>query len=158
MKKLTQYIAEKLVINKNLKRYNEDKCLMLWALIWPSSQNEPNVVNINTPPDCKVKDNELEMNTTTSHEPILKRIDDYYFWKSETDVLTINVVGLNNYDGVEFLKKILHNIPENINLHDYFSEAADIECKFVYYDSKTNKKLMNYTSNDLEKFIEELEK
>lgn len=155
-------VDEKLIVNKNFKSPHDDKCLLIYTLVWnkntPNNNNEDQVMLVGGI-DCKVEDDKITLNLTSQNKEklILKRVDDYYFWKTENNVLCIYLVGLDYYDSIDFLNKISKNIPKRMNVHDYYSASPDNECEFKFYDDKTQK-YKHYTKKDIEKLIKDLKK
>ena len=154
-------VDEKLVVNKNFKSPEDDRCLLIYTLVWDKNtpNNNEDQVMLAVGVNCKVEDDKIVMNLSGTDGPttILKRIDDYYFWKIENNTLSIYLVGLDYYDSIDFLNEIYKNTPEKINIHDYFSASPDNECEFKFYDDKT-KTFRLYTKNDIEKLIKNLNK
>ena len=87
----------------------------------------------------------------------MKRIDNYYFWKTGNGTLSVYIVGLECHESIKFLNEISKNIPEKINIHDYFSASPSCECVFKFYDDKT-KTFRRYTKKDIDKLIKKLSK
>ena len=156
-------VDEKLVINKTYK-FEDTRCLFIYTLVWDKSNNNKSnnsedQVMLAAGINCKVEYNKIIMNLSGTDGPttILKRIDDYYFWKTENSTLSIYLVGLDYYDSIEFLNKISKNVPEKINIHDYYSASPDNECEFMFYDTETQK-YKHYTKKDIKKLINDLNK
>ena len=154
-------IDEKLVVNKNFKSPEDKKCLLIYTLVWDKNDNNHNEdqVMLAAGVNCNVKDDKIIMNLSGTDGPttILKKIDDYYFWKIENSTLNIYLVGLDYYESLEFLNKISKNVPERMNVHDYYSESPDNDCEFMFYDGETQK-YKHYTKRDIEKLIKDLKK
>ena len=155
-------VDEKLIVNKNFKSPHDDKCLLIYTLVWnkntPNNNNEDQVM-LAGGIDCKVEDDKIIINASSkdTQSVPLKRINNYYFWKTENGTLSIYLVGLDYYESMEFLNEISKNIPEKINIHDYFSASPSHVCEFKFYDDKT-KTYKQYTKKDIEKLIEYLNK
>ena len=109
--------------------------------------------------NCKVEDDKIILypSAKDAKPTILKKIDNYYFWKSESSSLNVYVVGLDYDESMEFLSQISNNIPKKININNYYSEAPDLECAFKFYDSATEK-YKHYTKKDIDKLIDDLTK
>lgn len=154
-------VNEKLVINKNYKSMYDNSCLLIYTLVWDKNNgnNNEDQVMFAAGINCKVEYDKITMNLSGTDGPttILKRIDDYYFWKTENSALSIYLVGLDYYDAIEFLNKIYKNVPEKINIHDYYSASPDNECEFKFYDTETQK-YKHYTKKDIKKLIKDLNK
>ena len=121
-------VDEKLVINKNYKFIGEDnKCLLITTLIF--GNHDDDVVLLQVHDNCKVEDDKITLYPSgkDAKPTILKKIDNYYFWKSESGSLRVYVVGLDYDESMEFLSQISNNIPKKININDYYSESVDIE-------------------------------
>ena len=151
-------VDEKLVINKNYKFIGEDnKCLLITTLIF--GNHDDDVVLLQVHDNCKVEDDKITLYPSgkDAKPTILKKIDNYYFWKSESGSLRVYVVGLDYGESMEFLSQISNNIPKKININDYYSESLDIECAFKFYDS-TTAKYKHYEKKDIDKLIDDLNK
>ena len=109
--------------------------------------------------NCKVEDDKIILYPSAKDvkPTILKKIDNYYFWKSDIGSLKAYVVGLDYGESMEFLSQISNNIPKKININDYYSESLDIECAFKFYDSATAK-YKDYEKKDIDKLIDDLNK
>ena len=159
-------VDEKLVINKDYKYIKDNKCLLIYIIVWDKN-NSSNYYNNNADQvilavdtDCKVDDNKITLNTSSKEDAqkrVLKRIDNYYFWKTGNGTLSVYLVGLERYESIKFLNEISKNIPEKINIHDYFSASPSCECVFKFYDDKT-KTFRRYTKKDIDKLIKKLSK
>ena len=160
-------IDEKLVMNKNYKFSNDNRCLLVYALVWDknNSSNKYDHNNIDqvvlaVGDDCTVEDDKIILNSSSKNTQsviTLKRIDNYYYWENKTAVLSIYLVGLNYHDAMDFLNEIYDDIPEKINMHDYYHTVPSNECEFMFYDGKTQT-YKQYTKKDIDKLIDELNK
>jgi len=154
-------VDEKLVINKNYKSPHDNRCLLVYSLVWDKNNNHNNIdqVTLGVGVDCKVDNDKIIINSSsTDTQPIpLKRIDNYYYWEKENSALNIYLVGLDYNESMEFLNKISKNVPEKINIHDYYSASPSHECEFKFYDYKT-KTYKQYTKRDIKKLIKDLNK
>ena len=150
-------VDEKLVINKNYKSIGDNKCLLITTLIFGNHTDDLILLNVND--NCKFEDDKIILypSQKDTKPTILKKIDNYYFWKSESSSLNVYVVGLDYDESMEFLSKIYNDIPKKINVHDYYSESPDIECAFKLYDSETQK-YKHYEKKDIDKLIDDLNK
>ena len=122
------------------------------------SNHDDDLIFLHVNDNCKVEDDKIILNPSgkDAKPTILKKIDNYYFWKSESSSLNVYIVGLDYDESMEFLNKI-SNIPKKININDYYSEAPDLECAFKFYDIETNK-YKHYTKKDIDKLIDDLNK
>ena len=150
-------VDEKLVINKNYKSIEDNKCLLITTLIFGNHDDDVTLLQVHD--NCKVEDDEIILypSQKDTKPTILKKIDNYYFWKSESGSLKVYVVGLDYDESMEFLSQISNNIPKKINVHDYYSESPDIECEFKFYDNETAK-YKHYAKKDIDKLIDDLNK
>lgn len=150
-------VDEKLVINKNYKSIEDNKCLLIEILIF--GNNEDDVTLLQVHDNCKVEDDKIILYPSAKYAKptILKKIDNYYFWKSESSSLNVYIVGLDYDESIEFLSQISKNTPEKINIHDYYSETPDRECAFKFYDNETQT-YKHYTKKDIDKLIDDLNK
>ena len=150
-------VDEKLVVNKNYKFIGDNKCLLITALIFGNHLDDVILLQFND--NCKVEDDKIILNPSgkDAKPTILKKIDNYYFWKSESSSLNVYIVGLDYDESMEFLSQISNNIPKKININNYYSEAPDLECAFKFYDIETNK-YKHYTKKDIDKLIDDLNK
>ena len=150
-------VDEKLVINKNYKSVADNKCLLIEILIF--GNHDDDLVLLQVHDNCKVEDDKIILNPSgkDAKPTILKKIDNYYFWKSETSSLNVYVVGLDYDESMEFLNKISNDTPKKININDYYSETPDRECEFKFYDIDT-KKYKHYEKKDINKLIDDLNK
>lgn len=150
-------VDEKLVVNKNYKFIGDNKCLLITTLIFGNHADDLIFLNVND--DCKVEDDNIILNPSgkDAKPTILKKIDNYYFWKSESSSLNVYVVGLDYDESMEFLNKIYNDIPKKINVHDYYSESPNRECAFKFYDIETAK-YKNYEKKNIDKLIDDLNK
>lgn len=150
-------VDEKLVVNKNYKFIGDNKCLLITTLIFGNHADDLIFLNVND--DCKVEDDNIILNPSgkDAKPTILKKIDNYYFWKSESSSLNVYVVGLDYDESMEFLNKIYNDIPKKINVHDYYSESPNRECAFKFYDIETQK-YKHYEKKDIDKLIDKLNK
>ena len=83
--------------------------------------------------------------------------DDYYVADINSSNISINIIGLEYDDAINFLENITKDVPTKINVHDYFKSAINNENFLGYYDKDTcNYK--NYTKEDIEKLIKDLNK
>ena len=159
-------VDEKLVINKDYKYIKDNKCLLIYIILWDKNNNSNYYSNnadqviLTVDTDCKVDDDKITLNASSKEDTqkkILKRIDNYYFWKTGNGTLSVYIVGLKYYESLKFLNEISNNIPEKINIHDYFSAVPSNECVFRFYDNKT-KTFRLYTKKDIDKLIKKLSK
>ena len=156
-------VDEKLVVNKNYKSIEYNKCLLIYTLVWNKNNNSgyhnnQDQVMLAADVNCKVEDDKIIMEPSKdAFSAILKKVDNYYFFKTENSTLSIYIVGLDYYEAIEFLNEIYKNIPEKINIHDYFSASPDNECEFKFYDNEAEK-YRQYTKKDIEKLIKDLKK
>ena len=159
-------VDEKLVINKDYKYIEDNKCLLIHIIIWDKNNNSNYYSNnadqviLTVDTDCKVDDDKITLNASSKEDAqkrILKRIDNYYFWKTGNGMLSVYLVGLKRYESIKFLNEISKNIPEKINMHDYFSALPSSECVFRFYDDKA-KTFRRYTKKDIDKLIKKLSK
>ena len=150
-------VDEKLVINKNYKSVADNKCLLIEILIF--GNHDDDLVLLEVHDNCKVEDDKIILNPSgkDAKPTILKKIDNYYFWTSESGSLKVYVVGLEHADAMEFLSQISNNIPKKININDYYSESPDRECVFKFYDIET-KKYKHCEKKDIDKLIDDLNK
>ena len=150
-------VDEKLVINKNYKSIADNKCLLITTLIFGNHDDDVTLLQVHD--NCKVEDDKIILypSEKDTKPTILKKIDNYYFWKSESGSLKVYVVGLEHADAMEFLSQISNNIPKKININNYYSEAPDLECAFKFYDSVTEK-YKHYEKKDIDKLIDDLNK
>ena len=150
-------VDEKLVINKNYKFIGDNKCLLITTLIFGNHDDDVTLLQVHD--NCKVEDDKITLypSDKDTKPTILKKIDNYYFWKSEAGSLKVYVVGLDYVESMEFLSQISNNIPKKININNYYSEAPDIECAFKFYDSATEK-YKHYEKKDIDKLIDDLNK
>ena len=149
-------VDEKLLINKNYKSIGDNKCLLITTLIFGNHDDDITLLQVHD--NCKVEDDKIILNPSgkDAKPTILKKIDNYYFWKSESSSLNVYVVGLDYDESMEFLNKI-SNTPKKININDYYSESPDRECEFKFYDSGTQT-YKHYEKNDIDKLIDDLNK
>lgn len=157
-------VNEKLVINKNYKSPDDNRCLLIYSLVWDKNNsiniyNNIDQVTLAVGIDCKVKNDNIIINSSSKNAQAvpLKRIDNYYYWETESKIFSIYLVGLDYNEAMNFLNEIYKNIPEKINIHDYFSASPSHECEFKFYDGKTQT-YKQYTKRDIDKFIKELNK
>ena len=150
-------VDEKLLINKNYKSIGDNKCLLITTLIFGNHDDDLIFLHVND--NCKVEDDKIILNPSgkDAKPTILKKIDNYYFWKSDIGSLKVYVVGLDYDESMEFLSQISNNIPKKININDYYSESLDIECAFKFYDSGTQT-YKHYEKKDIDKLIDDLTK
>ena len=150
-------VDEKLLINKNYKSIGDNKCLLITTLIFGNHDDDITFLQVHD--NCKVEDDKITLYPSgkDAKPTILKKIDNYYFWKSESGSLNVYVVGLDYGESIEFLSQISNNIPKKININDYYSESLDIECAFKFYDSATAK-YKDYEKKDIDKLIDDLNK
>ena len=150
-------VDEKLVINKNYKSISDNKCLLITTLIFGNHADDLIFLNVND--NCKVEDDKIILNSSGKDAKpiILKKIDNYYFWKSESGSLNVYVVGLDYDESMEFLNKIYNDTAKKININDYYSESPNRECEFKFYDIETNK-YKHYEKKDIDKLIDYLNK
>ena len=150
-------VDEKLVINKNYKSIGDNKCLLIEILIF--GNHDDDLILLRVHDNCKVEDDKIILYPygKDAKPTILKKIDNYYFWKSESSSLNVYIVGLDYDESMEFLNKIYNDIPKKINVHDYYSESPDRECKFKFYDSGTQT-YKHYEKKDIDKLIDDLTK
>ena len=150
-------VDEKLLINKNYKSIGDNKCLLITTLIFGNHDDDVTLLQVHD--NCKVEDDKIILypSEKDTKPTILKKIDNYYFWKSEAGSLKVYVVGLEHADAMEFLSQISNNIPKKININNYYSEAPDIECAFKFYDSATAT-YRHYEKKDMDKLIDDLNK
>ena len=149
-------VDEKLLINKNYKSIGDNKCLLITTLIFGNHDDDITLLQVHD--NCKVEDDKIILNPSgkDAKPTILKKIDNYYFWKSESSSLNVYVVGLDYDESMEFLNKI-SNTPKKININDYYSESPDRECEFKFYDSGTQT-YEHYEKKDIDKLIDDLNK
>ena len=157
-------VEEKLVINKNYKSVDDNRCLLVYTLIWDKNNskninNNVDQVTLAVGVDCKVDNDKMIINSssTDTQSLPLKRIDNYYYWETETKTFSIYLVGLDYNESMNFLNEISKNVPEKINIHDYFYASPSHECEFKFYDGKTQT-YKQYTKRDIEKLIKDLDK
>ena len=150
-------VDEKLLINKNYKSIGDNKCLLITTLIFGNHDDDITLLQVHD--NCKVEDDKIILYPSAKDvkHTILKKIDNYYFWKSDIGSLKAYVVGLEHADAMEFLSQISNNIPKKININDYYSESLDIECAFKFYDSGTQT-YKHYEKKDIDKLIDDLNK
>ena len=150
-------VDEKLLINKNYKSIGDNKCLLITTLIFGNHDDDVTLLQVHD--NCKVEDDKITLYPLAkdSKPTILKKIDNYYFWKSDIGSLKAYVVGLEHADAMEFLSQISNNIPKKININNYYSESLDIECAFKFYDSGTQT-YKHYEKKDIDKLIDDLTK
>ena len=150
-------VDEKLLINKNYKSIGDNKCLLITTLIFGNHDDDVTLLQVHD--NCKVEDDKIILYPSAKDvkPTILKKIDNYYFWKSDIGSLKVYVVGLEHADAMEFLSQISNNIPKKININDYYSESLDIECAFKFYDSGTQT-YKHYEKKDIDKLIDDLNK
>ena len=150
-------VDEKLLINKNYKSIGDNKCLLITTLIFGNHDDDVTLLQVHD--NCKVEDDKITLYPSAKDvkPTILKKIDNYYFWKSDIGSLKAYVVGLEHADAMEFLSQISNNIPKKININDYYSESLDIECAFKFYDSGTQT-YKHYEKKDIDKLIDDLNK
>ena len=151
-------VDEKLLINKNYKSIGDNKCLLI-EIILIFGKDDDDLILLQVHDNCKVEDDKIILYPSAKDvkPTILKKIDNYYFWKSESSSLNVYVVGLDYDESMEFLNKISNNIPKKININDYYSESLDIECAFKFYDSGTQT-YKHYEKKDIDKLIDDLNK
>lgn len=156
-------VDEKLVVNKNYKSIEDNRCLLIYTLVWDNnnSNNNENQVILAVGKDCAVDNDKIIINSSSKDKQealiTLERIDNYYYRENKTRALSIYIIGLDYYESMEFLNEIYKNVPEKINIHDYYSAAPDTTCKFKFYDSETQSD-KQYTKIDIDKLIKELNK
>ena len=150
-------VDEKLLINKNYKSIGDNKCLLITTLIFGNHDDDVTLLQVHD--NCKVEDDKIILYPSAKDvkPTILKKIDNYYFWKSDIGSLKAYVVGLEHADAMEFLSQISNNIPKKININNYYSESLDIECAFKFYDSGTQT-YKHYEKKDIDKLIDDLTK
>ena len=150
-------VDEKLIVNKNYKFIEDNKCLLIEILIYGKDDDDITFLQVHD--NCKVEDDKITLyaSDNKSKPTILKKIDNYYFWKSESGSLKVYVVGLDCDESIEFLSQIYNDTPKKININDYYSETPDRECEFKFYDNETQK-YKHYTKNDIDKLIDDLTK
>lgn len=150
-------VDEKLVINKNYKSIDDNKCLLITTLIFGNHEDDVTLLQVHD--NCKIEDDKITLYSSAkdAKPTILKKIDNYYFWKSEAGSLKVYVVGLDYGESMEFLSQISNNIPKKININDYYSESLDLECAFKFYDSGTQT-YKHYEKKDIDKLIDDLNK
>ena len=150
-------VDERLLINKNYKSIGDNKCLLITTLIFGNHDDDVTLLQVHD--NCKVEDDKITLYPSAKDvkPTILKKIDNYYFWKSDIGSLKAYVVGLEHADAMEFLSQISNNIPKKININDYYSESLDIECAFKFYDSGTQT-YKHYEKKDIDKLIDDLTK
>ena len=150
-------VDEKLVVNKNYKFIGDNKCLLITSLICGNHNDDLTFLQVHD--NCKVEDDKITLypSEKDTKPTILKKIDNYYFWKMETCSLNVYVVGLDYDESMEFLSQISNDTPKKININDYYSEALDIECAFKFYDSGTQT-YKHYEKKDIDKLIDDLTK
>ena len=150
-------VDEKLLINKNYKSIGDNKCLLITTLIFGNHDDDLTLLQVHD--NCKVEDDKIILYPSAKDvkPTILKKIDNYYFWKSDIGSLKAYVVGLDYDESMEFLSQISNNIPKKININDYYSESLDIECAFKFYDSGTQT-YKHYEKKDIDKLIDDLTK
>ena len=154
-------VDEKLVVNKNYKFVGDNKFLLIYTLLWDKKKN-PNYedqVCLTIPENCKIEDDKMIMNSTDNNktEVIFKKIDNYYFWESELNVINIYAVCLEYEEAMNFLSKIYKNVPKKINVHDYYYASPSYECEFMFYDKSIDGG-KHYTKKDIDKLIDDLNK
>ena len=150
-------VDEKLVINKNYKSIEDNKCLLITELIFGNHDDDVTLLQVHD--NCKVEDDKIILypSAKDAKPTILKKIDNYYFWKSEAGSLKVYVVGLDYGESMEFLSQISNNIPKKININDYYSESPNRECAFKFYDIGTQT-YKQYEKKDIDKLIDKLTK
>ena len=150
-------VDEKLVINKNYKSIGDNKCLLIEILIFGNHDDDVTLLQVHD--NCKVEDDKITLypSAKDAKPTILKKIDNYYFWKSESSSLNVYVVGLDYDESMEFLSQISNDTPKKININDYYSESPDIECEFKFYDSGAQT-YKHYEKKDIDKLIDDLNK
>ena len=150
-------VDEKLVINKNYKSIGDNKCLLIDILIF--GNHADGLVLLQVHDNCKVEDDKIILYPSgkDAKPTILKKIDNYYFWKSESSSLNVYIVGLDYDESMEFLNKISNDTLKKININDYYSESPDRECEFKFYDNETQQ-YKHYEKKDINKLIDDLTK
>ena len=150
-------VDEKLVINKNYKSIGDNKCLLIEILIF--GKDDDDLILLQVHDNCKVEDDKIILypSDKDTKPTILKKIDNYYFWKLESSSLNVYIVGLDYDESIEFLSQIYNDTPKKININDYYSETPDRECEFKFYDNETQK-FKHYTKKDIDKLIDDLTK
>ena len=145
------------LINKNYKSIGDNKCLLITTLIFGNHDDDVTLLQVHD--NCKVEDDKIILYPSAKDvkPTILKKIDNYYFWKSESSSLKVYVVGLDYDESMEFLSQISNDTPKKININDYYSESPDRECEFKFYDSGTQK-YKHYEKKDIDKLIDDLNK
>ena len=150
-------VDEKLLINKNYKSIGDNKCLLITTLIFGNHDDDITLLQVHD--NCKVEDDKIILYPSAKDvkPTILKKIDNYYFWKSDIGSLKAYVVGLDYDESMEFLSQISNDTPKKININDYYSESPDRECAFKFYDSGTQT-YKHYEKKDIDKLIDDLTK
>lgn len=150
-------VDEKLIVNKNYKSIGDNKCLLIEILIF--GKDDDDLILLQVHDNCKVEDDKIILypSNKDAKPTILKKIDNYYFWKSESSSLNVYIVGLDYDESIEFLSQIYNDTPKKININDYYSETPDRECEFKFYDNETQK-YKHYEKKDIDKFIDDLTK
>ena len=150
-------VDEKLIVNKNYKFIGDNKCLLITSLICDNHNDDLTFLQVHD--NCKVEDDKITLypSAKDAKPTILKKIDNYYFWKLETSSLNVYVVGLDYDESMEFLNKISNDTPKKININNYYSESPDIECAFKFYDNEIAK-YKHYEKKDIDKLIDDLNK
>lgn len=158
---LKENVNEKLLINKNYKGYDDKKCLMIQVLFWDTDINSANkkIVMLQVHEDCKIIDDMLYLNYSSSKQPELKYQDKdkcYYFSMSNS-AIELHIIGLVGTEAFDFLNNLCkgNSVPEKINICDYYGFVPDELCPLVYYDDKS-KKYLHYNKNDINKLIDQL--
>ena len=158
---LKENVNEKLIINKNYRIANDKKCLMVQVLLLDTdidTENQKTVMlNINN--DCKIINDMLYLNYSSSKQPELKYQDKdkCYYWSMFTSAIELHSIGLVGTEAFDFLNNLCkgNTVPEEINIHNYYTFAPDETCSMVYYDDKS-KKYLHYNKNDINKLIDQL--
>lgn len=156
-------VNEKLVVNKDYKSPHDNRCLLIFISAFNNNvsnyNNNENQVILAVGKDCEVENDKIILNSSSKDQQItLKRIDNCYYFENKINTVSIYIVGLDYYESTEFLNKIYNNIPEKINIHDYYSAAPDITCEFKFYGPAVHQHPIQYTKRDIDKFIKELNK
>lgn len=158
---LKENVNEKLLINKDYRVIDDKKCLMIQVLLWDTDIDDANkkIVMLNIHNDCKISGDTLYMNYSSSKMPELKYQDKEkcYYWSTTNSVLELHVIILVGVEAFDFLNNLLkgNTVPEEINMHNYYTFAPDETCSMVYYDDKS-KKYLHYNKNDINKLIDQL--
>lgn len=158
---LKENVNEKLVINKDYRVIDDKKCLMIQVLLWDTAIDDANkkIVMLNINNDCKIINDMLYLNYSSSKQPELKYQDKdkCYYWSMFTSAIELHIIGLVGTEAFDFLNNLCkgNSVPEKINICDYYGFAPNEICSLVYYDNNS-KKYLHYNKNDINTLIDKL--